>query len=337
MTHSDEFVASVRKRSVWPIVGIVVAALTAIGGTSLFLTLGLPGTHGKTPSRLSLLEEVQSLMPLNSYQTDNSVQTASVGDVEPMIAALANRLQLNPDDAEGWRMLGWSYFNTERYGQAAEAYRRAADLRGDDADLYSAYGEALVRAAQGQVTATALAVLDKTLELNPGDARARFFQGMAQEQAGNAAGALDIWIDVLKTAPNDAEWITGLHQRIDELALAHSIDVSDRLQGIERVVEPTPGTVLTAPSREEITAAKALPDADRQAMIEGMVDGLEQRLSESPQDIDGWIRLMRSRLVLNDADGAERALNRARLVFYEDPDASVRITTAASDLGMQAD
>ncbi|MCP5087291.1 MAG: hypothetical protein GY952_10870 [Rhodobacteraceae bacterium] len=161
MAHTDDSNGLSAKRSVWLITVIVVAALCAIGGASLILTLGWPGTQAKTQPRLSLLEEVTSLKSLNGYQSNQALSATSVGEVEPMIKALASRLQQNPDDAEGRRMLGWSYFSTERYGNAAQAYRQAAELQGDDADLYSAYGEALVRAARGQVTTIALGVFEK--------------------------------------------------------------------------------------------------------------------------------------------------------------------------------
>ena len=121
----------------------------------------------------------------------------AISDSERMIIALAVRLQSTPDDVEGWKMLGWSYFNTERFDQAASAYRRAVELRKGDADLHSIYGEALVRAANGFVTEEASDVFVTTLALNPTDARAQFFQGLALSQKGDAQAAIDEWIALL--------------------------------------------------------------------------------------------------------------------------------------------
>ncbi|MCP5087290.1 MAG: hypothetical protein GY952_10865 [Rhodobacteraceae bacterium] len=158
---------------------------------------------------------------------------------------------------------------------------------------------------------------------------------MALEQSGNVAGALDIWTDVLRTAPKDAHWIAGLRERIDELALLHSVDTKDQLRGVAELPTPSQRTGFTTPTSTEIASANALPEKERQAMIVGMVDGLEERLNNHPKDVEGWIRLIRSRLVLNDTNGAERALNRARLIFFEDPVANTRIIKAASNLGLQ--
>lgn len=56
-------------------------------------------------------------------------------DVNTMIARLAKRLESSPNDGEGWRMLGWSYFNTARYHESAAAYQKAVDLNPNSDEL----------------------------------------------------------------------------------------------------------------------------------------------------------------------------------------------------------
>ena len=68
-------------------------------------------------------------------------------DVNTMIERLAARLESAPDDIEGWRMLGWSYFHTGRYEQAATAYARALALDPTSAELKLAHEEAKAKAA----------------------------------------------------------------------------------------------------------------------------------------------------------------------------------------------
>lgn len=79
--------------------------------------------------------------------------TATAGellpDVETMIERLAARLQAKPDDIEGWRMLGWSYFHTARYEQAETAYARAVKLDPSSAELKLAYEESKAKASGG--------------------------------------------------------------------------------------------------------------------------------------------------------------------------------------------
>jgi len=76
-------------------------------------------------------------------------------DVDAMIERLAARLESTPLDLEGWRMLGWSYFHTERYEQAATAFGRALKLDPDSAELRLSYEEAKAKASAGQNLETA--------------------------------------------------------------------------------------------------------------------------------------------------------------------------------------
>lgn len=78
----------------------------------------------------------------------------------------------------------------------------------------------------------------------------------------------------------------------------------------------------------------AMAPDERQAMIRGMVDRLEARLEADPGDPDGWIRLMRSRLVLGEETAASAAFDRARLAFADAPDPLGRIVAAANEMGL---
>lgn len=62
---------------------------------------------------------------------------ANLPDVDVMIAKLVARLQSDPSDAKGWKMLGWSYLNTGRADEAAKAYETALKLTPGDADIQS--------------------------------------------------------------------------------------------------------------------------------------------------------------------------------------------------------
>jgi cytochrome c-type biogenesis protein CcmH len=66
-------------------------------------------------------------------------------DVNVMIGRLEARLQANPQDIEGWKMLGWSYFQTENYAQAENALGRALALDPGSEELKQAYAEARAR------------------------------------------------------------------------------------------------------------------------------------------------------------------------------------------------
>jgi cytochrome c-type biogenesis protein CcmH len=81
-------------------------------------------------------------------------------------------------------------------------------------------------------------------------------------------------------------------------------------------------------------ATGTAPPADQTAMIRGMVDGLAARLEQSPRDAEGWIKLMRSRVVLGETDRAKQALERALREFENAPTERGLITSAAQQLGI---
>ena len=147
---------------------------------------------------------------------------AEVGDVlqevEAMVAKLAARLKTNPNDAQGWRMLGWSYVQLGRLTDGIEALGRAIALDPNNAALRSQYGEALVQAAEGKVTPDAQTAFAEALKRDPKDPRARFYNGVALVQAGKDREAFDLWVAIIKEGPADAQWLPGLRDQARELA-----------------------------------------------------------------------------------------------------------------------
>ncbi len=80
-----------------------------------------------------------------------------------------------------------------------------------------------------------------------------------------------------------------------------------------------------------------MPPREQNAAIRSMVDRLADRLENSPRDVDGWTRLMRSRVVLGERAVAAAALRKALEVFKDDTAASNRIAAAANELGLEPD
>lgn len=264
--------------------------------------------------------------------------------VPEMIAALEARLAENPQDAQGWSMLGWAYFRTERFAEAATALKRATALAPDNGEYHSMLGEALVLASNDGdgLPADAVAAFDRALEIDPADPRARYFRAVAMDLGGDHRGAIDAWFALMEDTPSDAPYAADIRQVIVDVADAHDMDVADRLAATNFAPPALPETdgpqVATAgipgPTRQAMQDAAALPEGQQQAMIRDMVDGLDARLATNPGDADGWIMLMRSRMQLGERAAARRAFERADAAFATDPVARKRIREAAAALGV---
>jgi cytochrome c-type biogenesis protein CcmH len=123
-----------------------------------------------------------------------------------------------------------------------------------------------------------------------------------------------------------------------ELKLAYE-EAKAKASGITNLTTSSlqTGAVDDGPSVKKVVTPEAMPELERDAAIRSMVDGLAQRLESSPRDVDGWIHLMRSRVVLGEGETAEKAFRKAREVFINDPAASGKIVAAASELGLKAE
>jgi cytochrome c-type biogenesis protein CcmH len=149
--------------------------------------------------------------------SDRGRMRQPLADVNTMIRRLAERLEKQPDNPEGWRMLGWSYFATKNYPEAVEAYARAVALKPDSAAFKAAHAEALVKAANDVVTPEAAAEFDAVLAAEPGNVRAVYFKGLAKEQSGDRKAAVEYWTAALKAAPADVKWASEVKGRIEKL------------------------------------------------------------------------------------------------------------------------
>jgi cytochrome c-type biogenesis protein CcmH len=126
---------------------------TGLGHTNSF-SLSRSESNGEMLARLAdYTRSIGTEEPASMAASDKLLP-----DVNTMIERLAARLETTPGDVEGWRMLGWSYFNTARYEQAATAYARAVELDPSSAELKLLYEEAKAKASESDHLEAALSL-----------------------------------------------------------------------------------------------------------------------------------------------------------------------------------
>ena len=266
--------------------------------------------------------------------------------VEEMIQRLATRLEKNPADAEGWRTLGWSYVNIGRFAEASDAYGKAIELSPGNLELRTARIDAMMRSStDGQVTADAAQAIDDVLKLDQRNARARFFKALAKRQQGQRTAALTDCVELLKEVKADEPWLPELKSTIADIERDLGMDTTLPAAGPKSAVSTDvidalrkeaqlPSPIEKGPSAQDVAAAEAISPEDRSNMIRGMVDGLAERLKQSPRDAEGWIKLIRSRMVLGETEQARQALSHSMEIFADDEKARDRIVASARELGL---
>lgn len=169
-----------------------------------------------------------------------------VPDVQAMVAQLEAKLQAEPDNAQGWAMLGRSYFVMERYTESAAAYAKANDLTEDrEAAFLTGEGEALAMARDRDLVGRPQQRFEAALKLTPDDGKTLWYAALASAQAGDHALAQSRFERLLGLELPDSVRAAVL-ARLDELRT---------LQGIA----PAPATdSLTASAPESAMPALVL-------------------------------------------------------------------------------
>jgi cytochrome c-type biogenesis protein CcmH len=279
------------------LVAIAVLALLPIGAAGLYLALGSPTLPD------------QPLAP-------RLAASGAGPSVESLVTQVEAHLELRPDDGRGWEVIAPVYMRLGRFDDAVKARRSALRLNGETAEREAALGEALVFAANGVVTADAKAAFDRALALDAAHVQARYFVGLAAEQDGNPIRAAAIWRELLTGAPPDAPWTEFLQR-----ALARVDASADRRPG--------------GPSEDQIAASSELGADQRNAMIRGMVERLSQRLARDGSDPEGWLRLVRSYMVLGEPGKARAAATDARRALAGDPTKLRQFEDLVRELGLE--
>ncbi|TBD03884.1 c-type cytochrome biogenesis protein CcmI [Rhizobium leguminosarum] len=254
-------------------------------------------------------------------------------DVAVLITKAERHLAENPDDGKGWDVLAPIYFRTMRVNDAQVAYRNAIRLLGPSPVRLDGLAETLIAVSDGVVTEEARQVLEQSLTLEPDNPRARFYIALSMEQAGRPDEARQAFEALAKQSPSDAPWLPLVNQHIamNGGAPAGANQAATGAGSAASGANPaTPGN----PTQQDVAAAENMSAGDRQQMIRGMVESLDAKLSEDPNNFEGWMRLVRSYAVLNDKDRAAGALKRGLAAFPPPGEEGRQLLALARELGI---
>ena len=142
-------------------------------------------------------------------------------EVIKMVEGLADKMKANPNDAQGWLMLGRSYRVLEQYPKAVDAFAHAYQLLGDQAEVMLLYADTLGYAGDKNLTGKPAELIFKALALEPDNMNALWLGGMAKAQQGDTAAAISLWKKLEALLPPGSESqqeIQGLLAKIEKEA-----------------------------------------------------------------------------------------------------------------------
>ncbi|POO56226.1 c-type cytochrome biogenesis protein CcmI [Agrobacterium rosae] len=278
----------------------IVTVLLPLTGLCLYLFMGSPGMPD---------------MPLQARLEKPG------NDMNLMIAKAERHLAQNPDDGAGWDVLAPIYFKTMRLGDAEMAYRNAIRLQGENPERLTGLAETLIATNDGVVIDDARSALEDAEKMSPGNPRVRFYLALSLEQAGKTDEARNAFAALLKDSPEGAPWIPLLQAHLQNTG------------GADIAAAPKP-QAPGGPSAEDVAAASNMSPEDRQAMVAGMVESLDARLRENPDNFEGWMRLVRSYAMLKNDEKARQALADGLKAFPPAGEQGKQLLALAQQLGV---
>lgn len=236
-------------------------------------------------------------------------------DLEQALASLAAKLEENPDNLDGWLLLGRTKMRMQAYGEAAQAFEKAQELGETHPQFLTDYATSLVHVDQGKVSEKARAMFQAATDKDPRIPRARYFLALDAAQNGKFEAAIREWKNMLAMAgPNDP-WIDMVTQNIEQAGRVGKID-PDSVQPSSEFQGAYAKRQRLAPalSAETMKDAAQMSGDEQSEMIKSMVERLANRLKDNPDDLQGWLRLGNAyRVLQRPLDSADAYENAVRL------------------------
>ena len=148
---------------------------------------------------------------------DEPAAHANAADMQQAITALAERLKQQPDDAQGWALLGRAYAATGQAKEALDALRHAHELAGDDSALTVEYAQALALGAPDhRIDGESRKLLEGVIAKEPDNQRALWLLGISDYQAARYDAAIARWDTLLPLVADHADVAASVRRQIVE-------------------------------------------------------------------------------------------------------------------------
>ncbi len=194
-----------RARGKW--MALPLLLLVPAASVTLYLMLG--------EYRVIENPELARALPPNHGQAAAAPQMT----LEEMETRIKEKLREDPEDAEGWFMLGRTYMAQQQYDKAVTAYQRSNDLVADEPGIMFALADALAMQNDGNLLGEPESLVQQGLELAPRFPNGLWLAGMAAEQRQDYASAHRYWTQLLpliEDNPNSAREVRGLIAMLEE-------------------------------------------------------------------------------------------------------------------------
>ena len=192
-------------RSRW-IAAIVVVAMLPIAAGVLYTMLGNPAAVNAVSAPVAPASHTEGGM------TDPQIVA--------MIERLAEKMKANPDDPNGWILLGRSYLKMGRFADSEAAFAEAAKRMPENAPLLADQAEAIAMAQGQKLAGRPAELLQRALALDPNDPKTVAMSGALAAERKDFDGAIKLYTRLKTLVPGNTEDTQQIDQVIAELEAA---------------------------------------------------------------------------------------------------------------------
>lgn len=189
------------------VTALILALAVPAFAFGLYRTIGNPNII----PRLEMAATGQTVPPAKHPGAADGQRTPSL---DVLVQRLAAKMEENPENLEGWLMLGRTYFAVKQPGKALEALEKANELAPENPDVMLAYAEAIAANGDGKLAGRPAELIAKALEIDPDNVTGRWLIGLVSYQSGDFPGSVEHWESILSNLDPSAQDTSELREFI---------------------------------------------------------------------------------------------------------------------------
>lgn len=213
------------------ITGLFVLLMIPLTGILMYQSIGTPEAINLMP-----VKPAQQSAPQQAGHSDQQ------GQMNELVASLQQRMTENPEDPEGWLILGRSLKTMQRYPEAEEALRNANRLVPDNPSIMVELAETILfTSGEPEISPEALKLIESALAIDPNQQKGLWIMGMAAAQTGDDTKAITYW--------------TGLQEQLDPASGPYQAVTQQITAAQTRLGVPVSATAETSVTQPPVAPA----------------------------------------------------------------------------------
>ena len=211
-------------------------------------------------SRQDLIPRLEAAPPPAAADAAGQQPHEGLPPMEELVERLAEKLEQDPENVQGWLMLGRSYFSIRQPEQGLAAYERAYALAPNEPEVLLGYAEALSIPNNNDLRGRPEELIRQALSVAPSNPNALWMMGLAAYQRSDFTAAVEHWENLHAMLQSDSEQAANLTRFIRQAREKAGIAVAEAPL-VSAVAAPPEQDRQPASSAKSITVDVELDEA----------------------------------------------------------------------------